>query len=415
MSFTTLRINADRMRADFDAFAQIGATGDGGVHRPTFSEAHLAARAWFRAQIEQSGLAFRTDRAGNHSAFLQCAGENAKTLLLGSHLDSVPNGGRFDGALGVCAALEVLRVVKENNIALTTNLEAIDFTDEEGTLVGFLGSAAIAGKLKPDDLKNPRGGRANLEAGLARAGLTEQGLFDAARPRDSVAGYLELHIEQGRRLERAQKKIGVVTEIVGIGSYRLKFIGRADHAGTTPVQERRDAGQGASAFARALREIIILNFPDCVANIGKMEFAPGAFNIVPASVVVALEFRAPAQDRFACLEAELLKRAHVEARRFGLEIETEFLGKHPPTPMSEEIQHALAESCETLGLSWMPIVSGAGHDAQSLAPHWRVGMIFVPSVEGASHSARELTAWQDCVNGANVLLQTALRLTIPST
>lgn len=415
MSFSTLRINADRMRADFDALAQIGATAEGGVHRPTFSDAHLAARAWFREQIEKAGLEFRADGAGNHSAFLNCAGKHAPTLLLGSHLDSVPYGGRFDGALGVCAALEVLRVVKENNLALATNLEAIDFTDEEGTLVGFLGSAAIAGILKRDDLKNPRGGRANLEAGLARAGLTEQGLFTAARPRNSIAGYLELHIEQGRRLERTQKNIGVVTDIVGIGSYRLKFIGRADHAGTTPVQERRDAGQGASAFARAMREIIILNFPHCVANIGKMEFAPGAFNIVPASVVVSLEFRAPDEDSFARLETALIERAKVEARRFGLEIEIEFLGKHAPTPMSEKIQRAFAESCETLGLTWMPLVSGAGHDAQSLAPFWDAGMIFVPSVEGASHSARELTEWQDCVNGANVLLQAGLRLAKSST
>lgn len=412
---TAFRINADRMRADFDALAQIGATAEGGVHRPTFSEAHLAARQWFREQIEKAGLEFRTDGAGNHSAFLNCAGKNVPTLLLGSHLDSVPYGGRFDGALGVCAALEVLRAVKENNLTLATNLEAIDFTDEEGTLVGFLGSAAIAGTLKRDDLKNPRGGRANLEAGLARAGLTEQGLFTAARPRDALAGYLELHIEQGRRLERAQKSIGIVTDIVGIGAYRLKFIGRADHAGTTPVPERRDAGQGASSFARAMREIIILNFPHCVANIGKMEFAPGAFNIVPASVVVLLEFRAPDEDSFARLETVLIERAKVEARRFGLEIEIEFLGKHAPTPMSEKIQRAFAEASDALGLSWMPLVSGAGHDAQSLAPLWDAGMIFVPSVDGASHSARELTEWQDCVNGANVLLQAVLRLAISST
>ncbi len=363
-----LRINAERMRADFDALAQFGATPNGGVHRPTFSEAHLAARQWFREQIEKAELVFRTDGAGNHSAFLKCAGNDAKTLLLGSHLDSVPDGGRFDGALGVVAALEVLRVVKENKITLATNLEAIDFTDEEGTLVGFLGSAGIAGKLKPADLLSPRGGRANLKAGLARAGLTEPGLFTAARERDAIAGYLELHIEQGKRLTDAHEDIGIVTDIVGIGAYRLKFIGRADHAGTTPVQVRRDAGQGASGFARGVREIILLDFPHCVANVGKMEFLPGAFNIVPSSVVVSLEFRAANEYDFAWLETCLLDRAKTEAQHFGLELEIELIGKHAPAPMSEKARRAFAEACDVLGLSRTSMVSGAGHDAQSLAP-----------------------------------------------
>lgn len=408
-SLDQLRIDSSRLYADFENLAKFGATGDGGVHRPTFSEAHLAARAWFRTQIEQAGLEYHTDGAGNQSARLKCAGENAPTLLLGSHLDSVPHGGRFDGALGVCAALEVLRVVKENHLALAVNLEAIDFTDEEGTLVGFIGSAGVAGNLTPADLQNPRGGRDQLQAGLARAGLTKAGLFTAARPRESIAGYLELHIEQGKRLIDAHANIGIVTAIVGIGSYRLKFIGRADHAGTTSMPERLDAAQGASAFALAAREIVMQNFPRCVANVGKMEFAPGAFNIVPASVVVSLEYRAPTEAEFAQLAEALIERAKAEANRFGLAIEIDFLGKHAPTPMSAKAQRAFVDACEVLGLSHVPLVSGAGHDAQSLAHVWEVGMIFVPSRDGASHSAREFTEWGDCENGANVLLQAAVR------
>src|SRR5689334_2025519 len=202
-----MRVNAGRMQAAFDELAQIGATPEGGVHRPTFSEAHLAARKWFRAQIENAGLEFCTDGAGNHSAFLAsslalsgAAGEveaRPKTLLLGSHLDSVPNGGRFDGALGVMAAFEVLRTIKDAGLKLKLNLEAIDFTDEEGTLVGLLGSAALAGRLRPEVLQNPRGGRDALLAGMERAGVSEASMLGASRPRDSLAGYLELHIEQG--------------------------------------------------------------------------------------------------------------------------------------------------------------------------------------------------------------------------
>ena len=409
-SFSTLRINADRMLAAFSQLASIGATGDGGVSRVTFSEAHLAARKWFRTKIEHFGLEFRMDGAGNHSAFLACGPANAQTLLLGSHLDSVPNGGRFDGALGVVAALEVLKTVKENRINLKLNIEAIDFTDEEGTLVGLLGSAALAGRLNPETLKNPRGGRQNLVEGMKRAGLSEEGMLNAARPKNSLAGYLELHIEQGKRLERAGIDIGIVSVIVGIRSYRLSFIGRADHAGSTLMSDRADASLGASAFILAAREIVMKDFPNCVVNVGKMEFAPGAFNIVPALVNLSLEFRAPSEEEFTQLDSVLLMRAENEAKKFDLELKAEFLGSHSPSLSSEKVQDVFIGACSALNLSHTFLVSGAGHDGQSLIDLCPIGMIFVPSVDGASHAPREFTKWEDCVNGANVLLQAALQL-----
>jgi len=405
-----LRVNSDRMLASFNQLALIGATAEGGVNRPTFSEAHLAARKWFREEIERSGLEFRTDGAGNHSALLTFEPSNLQTLILGSHLDSVPNGGRFDGAIGVIAALEVLRTVKENGIKLNVNLEAIDFTDEEGTLVGLLGSAAIAGHLHPAMLQAPRGGRENLVEGMQRAGLSDEGMLNAARPKDSFAAYLELHIEQGKRLERAKIDIGVVSAIVGIWSYRLSFIGRADHAGSTTMDDRLDASLGASAFTLAAREMVMKDFPSCVVNVGKMDFAPGAFNIVPARVDVSLEFRSPDEEEFKRLDAALLLLANTEATRFGLELKYENLGNHSPSLMSDKVQRAYSEACDDLGLTHTSLTSGAGHDGQSLADLCPVGMIFVPSVNGTSHSPKEFTKWEDCVNGANVLLQAALRL-----
>ena len=405
-----LRVNSDRMLTSFNELASIGATGDGGVHRPTFSEAHLTARKWFREEVENSGLEFRTDGAGNHSAVLTFERSNVRTLLIGSHLDSVPNGGRFDGALGVMAALEVLRTIQENGIGLSVNLEAIDFTDEEGTLVGLLGSAALAGHLQPENLQAPRGGRDQLVQGMKRAGLSDDSMLRAARPKDSLAGYLELHIEQGKRLERAGINIGIVSAIVGIWSYRLTFIGRADHAGTTTMEDRLDASLGASAFTLAARELVMKDFPNCVVNIGKMEFSPGAFNIVPARVDLSLEFRSPDEEEFKRLDSVLIARAKADAQNFGLELNIEDLGKHAPSMMSSEVQHAYAEACDDLGLTHMSLTSGAGHDGQSLADLCPVGMIFVPSVDGASHSSREFTKWEDCVNGANVLLQAVLRL-----
>jgi len=405
-----LRVNSDRMLAAFNELAQIGATSDGGVNRPTFSEAHLAARRWFQRQIERSGLEFRTDGAGNHSAFLVCGKENAPTLLLGSHLDSVPNGGRFDGALGVMAALEVLRTVKDAGMDLKVNLEAIDFTDEEGTLVGLLGSAALAGNLNGELLQNPRGGRENLAEGMARAGLSEESMFRAGRPKESLAGYLELHIEQGKRLEQAGIDIGIVSAIAGIWSYRLSFIGRADHAGTTAMIDRLDASLGASEFVLAARDTVINDFRHCVVNIGNMRFSPGAFNIVPAQVDVSLEFRSSDEEKLKQMDSILLAHAREAANRFGLELRVEPLGKHSPSLMDAYIQSLFASSCGELRLTHASLSSGAGHDGQSFDGLCPAGMIFVPSKDGASHSPREFTEWEDCVNGANVLLQTVLKL-----
>jgi N-carbamoyl-L-amino-acid hydrolase len=422
------------MQNSFEQLADIGATGDGGVNRPTFNEAHLAARQWFREQIEAAGLEFHTDGAGNHSAVLPViasreaakqssalleiassqrsllATTDPKTLLLGSHLDSVPYGGRFDGALGVMAAFEVLRTIKEAGIPLQVNLEAIDFTDEEGTLVGLLGSAALAGRLHPEMLQNPRGGRQALLKGMERAGLSDEGMLSAARPRESLAGYLELHIEQGKRLERAGINIGIVSAIVGIWSYRLSFLGRADHAGTTMMDDRLDASLGAGEFVLAARDTVLHDFRDCVVNIGNMQFSPGAFNIVPARVDVSLEFRSADEEKFERLDSLLLAHAQEAARRFGLTLNIEPLGRHSPSLMSDQVHKTFANACDNLELTSMSISSGAGHDGQSFDGICPVGMIFVPSKEGASHSAREFTEWEDCVNGANVLLQTVLRL-----
>ena len=413
-----LRVNSTRMLASFNQLALIGAIGEGGVDRTTFSEPHLAARKWFREEVQRAVLEFHTDGAGNHSAALPVIYDEgiasqkplAKTLLLGSHLDSVPQGGRFDGALGVMAALEVLRTVKENGIRLNVNLEALDFTDEEGTHLSLFGSSALSGHLNPDDLKKPYSGRENFTTGLARAGLTEESLFTAKRAKESLAGYLELHIEQGKRLERSGINIGIVSAIVGYGSYRMSYIGRADHAGSAAMEDRLDAGQGVAAFILETRQTVMTKFPNCVANVGKLEFSPGASNIVPARADFLLEFRSPDEKQLAELDAALLKLAQEKAEQFGLQLTAEPLGKHTPNLMSAEIQSAFKGACDDLELSSVVLPSGAIHDAQSLVDICPVGMIFVPSVNGTSHSPFEFTKWEDCVNGANVLLQAALRL-----
>jgi N-carbamoyl-L-amino-acid hydrolase len=401
-----LRVDAERLRADFEELSAIGATAGGGVSRPTFSDAHLAARTWFLERARAAGLETRVDAAGNHSAVLATRDPDAPTLLLGSHLDSVPDGGRFDGALGIVAALEALRTVQDARLELPVLLEAVDFTDEEGTLVGLLGSWAVAGALAPETLQAPRGGRDALLAGLARVGLSEQRLAEARRDPRSLAAYLELHIEQGPVLEREDVDIGVVTGIVGSRSFRLAFAGAASHAGTTPMDARRDAGVAAAAFIVGARELVVRDYPGCVATVGSVAFEPGAFNVVPGRARLALEFRSLEAERLDALEAELLALARMQ----GLEVEIEPVGRWEPTPLDADVRSAIARVAGALGLSIRELPSGAGHDAQALASVTRSGMLFVPSRGGISHSPLEHTDWDDCVNGANVLLNAALEL-----
>lgn len=406
----TLRINEARFRHHFDTLAKIGKSPEGGLQRSVFSEAHCEVRRWFLERGNEAGLATKIDGAGNHSIVLSCGQAGAKTLLLGSHLDAVPNGGQYDGALGVLAGLEALLSIKDAGLPLSLNVEAIDFTDEEGIYLALLGSRALTGLLTLEQLHSPRGDRHAFEAAYQKAGLTEQSIFQAKRDPDTLAGYLELHIEQGGRLIDAEQDLGIVTGIVGIRSYRIRFKGRANHAGTTPMDKRFDAALGASAFTLAARDISMQEFPGSVVNVGNMIFDPGVFNIVPELVTLSLECRTDTLSELDNLEARLLESASHEAERFGLEIDIQLVGKVAPAPMSEDIQQALVEAGQRLGLRQMKMTSGAGHDAQSMATVCPTGMIFVPSVEGISHAPQEFTEWEDCVNGANVLLQTVIAL-----
>jgi N-carbamoyl-L-amino-acid hydrolase len=308
------------------------------------------------------------------------------------------------------AALEVLQLVKESGASLQTHLEAIDFTDEEGHFVDFLGSKAFSGELKPEHTQHPHRGRGHFQEALRQAGLSESSLFSAGRDPTTLAAYLELHVEQGQRLVEQNTPIGIVTSIVGIRSFKLRFIGRADHAGTAPMEGRLDAAQGASAFTLAARELVMREFAGCVVNVGNMDFEPGTFNVVPQAVTVALEFRADDDNRLESLKAALLTQASADAQRFGLDMEVEPSGRVATALMDDQIQEAIVNACEVLGLRHAFLSSGAGHDAQCLTRVCPTGMIFVPSVGGFSHSSREFTEWEDCVNGANVLLQTALIL-----
>ncbi|HXV76235.1 MAG TPA: Zn-dependent hydrolase [Candidatus Polarisedimenticolaceae bacterium] len=397
------------MKRDFERLAEIGSTGDGGVHRPALSDSHLEARHWFAELARREGFELRVDGAGNHSARLPCGRAGAPTLLLGSHLDSVPHGGRFDGALGVVAALEVLRAVRQAGVERVVDLEAIDFTDEEGTWVCLLGSRAVAGTLSRTEFDRPRGSRQELTERMRVAGMTESGALAAARDPATLLAFLELHIEQGPRLLSSGADVGIVDSIVGIGSFDLQFNGRADHAGTTPIDRRRDAGRGAAATIVEAFELARREFSDCTVNFGRMVLTPGAYNIVPAHAELAVEFRAPETVRLHEFERELTALARRRAESLQLDLCIIPGPTIAAVPCAPGVRQLFGEACRALGLSAIDLSSGAGHDTGTMAGLCPAGMIFVPSV-GGSHSSREYAEWQACIDGTNTLLLATLAL-----
>ena len=403
-------ISEYRFQSVFDTLTTDGRTPEGGLSRPAFSEKHLAARRRFADLSLEHGFAVHIDGAGNVSARYDTAGEDAPTLILGSHLDSVPDGGLFDGTLGVAAAFETMLSLRDLGTPLPANIEVIDFTDEEGTWVSLLGSRAASGALSEHDLDNPKGKGQAFEAALERAGLTRKGILGARRTGERFLAYLELHIEQGLRLISSKIDIGVVSGMVGIYKYLVTFYGTANHAGTTPMDRRRDAGLGASAFTLAVRDIAMDRFTDCAATVGNMEFAPGVFNIIPSWVACSLELRSSTAARARALATALREEAVVIADRFGLGLEVEFMQSVLPRMLDKHIQKEFALAAKDLGLRSRTLTSLAGHDAQSMAALGPSGLIFVPSVGGYSHSAHETTSWKDCVNGCNTLFGAARRL-----
>jgi len=330
--------------------------------------------------------------------------------MIGSHLDTVPNGGRYDGALGVVSALETARVIKETGTSLPCAIEVVSFTDEEGRWGGLLGSRAMAGTLSAGDLAHPRGDKADFVMAMQMAGITTETVMSARRDFEKVKAWLEVHVEQGTRLEESETQVGIVTGIVGIASYWLTFKGRADHAGTTPMDRRVDALRGVAEFVRQSRELVMNRFRRGRINCGVVEIASGAFNIVPERARLAVEFRHEEAARLEAMREAVMSLAlHiVEVEGLGLEVES--VGYDEPALLSRDVHLAVEAACQSLELKHAHMPSYAGHDTQVMSRLTQAGMFFVPSVLGASHSPREFTRDEDVLNAGNVLLQTTLRL-----
>jgi N-carbamoyl-L-amino-acid hydrolase len=411
---SAISIDGARLVDDLQSLGRIGRVPAGGLSRTSFSAADVEARAWYLERCAAAGLSVEIDGIGNiivSSPGTDREFEALPAVWSGSHIDTVPNGGQFDGALGSLAALECLRRIHEEGVTLARPVRAIVYTDEEGNYAHLLGSSALV-----------RGySVAELEAMTGRDGdrfvdtfVAAGGDVDAAAATRLAAGSLhatvELHIEQGPVLEERGHDIGVVTGIVGLGGGVVTFRGRADHAGTTPMGLRKDALTAAGALLVALPGIAADVSDRAVVTAGIISVEPSSANVVPGIARVTVDFRDLLERNVALLGASITDAATEIAGIHGLEVEFDFEAAIPPSPLDDGIQAIIAESAGARGFSASALPSGAGHDSQNLARLAPTGMIFIPSIGGRSHCPEENSSWQDVENGANVLLDTMIRL-----
>ena len=403
-----LRANGARVNAALAAFDSVGRTA-GGINRVAYSEADLAGRAFTLDLFRQAGLAPRIDAAGNIVARVEGTGRGLAPLVIGSHVDSVTDGGNFDGPLGSFGAIEVARSLREQRVRLRHPLEVVVWQNEEG---GTIGSKAWVGTLTPADLDKVARSGVTIREGTGRIGGDASRLAEVVRKRvdpsagagQAVAGYLELHIEQGGLLEAAGLPIGVVQGIVGLRWMEVTIRGFANHAGATEMNRRHDAMLAAARFTVAVNEAIRSEPGRQVATVGRLVATPNTTNVIAGEVKLTVDLRD--------LDAAKIERFRLRFEQLGREIGaatgTAFayapLVDSEPALADPRMMEVVESSARALGLTSQRMPSGAGHDAQELARIAPIGMIFVPSVGGISHSPRELTKPGDVANGVDVLL-----------
>ena len=413
---TPLRVNAARLQKrleDLSAFGRpTGGTFADGVSRTGFSDADVEAHAWLQREMRAIGLEPRVDAAGNVSAVRAGTGSGLKPILFGSHIDSVRGGGNFDGDVGSMSSLEVMATLIEKDVKTRHPLEYVVWAAEESNFgSGLHGSRMAAGLIEGDEFDRVQNGITKRDA-MKKLGGDASRIAEARRAQGSFHAYLELHIEQGGKLDRAGVPIGVVEGIVTIDDYDVHVRGFANHAGTTPMAERRDALVAASQVVVAVQQIANGEPGAQVGTVGQMTVKPNAPNVVPGDVEFTVEFRDLDGVKVARLGSSLKQRCAEIAKATNTEIEVVFTSRHEGARATTSVQAAIEKAAKSLSLATMRLPSGAGHDAQAIATLGPMGMIFVPSVAGISHSPRELSRWNEIAQGADVLMATILELDV---
>jgi N-carbamoyl-L-amino-acid hydrolase len=403
---TALAVNSDRLNLHIDQLAELGKLPHGGIRRLAFSPEDCQARQRVRHWMEQAGMSVRVDAAGNMIGRYAGRHPKAPAIATGSHIDTVPAGGRYDGVLGVLAGIEVVQVLHEQGLRLDHPIEVIVFSDEESSMIG---SRAIAGAVKGEALYHPEQGT-SIQACLDAVGGDWSRILSARRSREDMAAFVELHVEQGSVLDSKGYQIGVVEGVVGMHRYAITITGVPNHAGTTPMDMRHDALVAAAHITLAVQTIALEQPSRPVATVGSLNVSPNAANIVPGRVELTVDMRDLSQDCLDDMTYQLSRQLRAIAAKTHTEIDMTPILKVKPSPAAEGIKGIIQDVCQDLGLSAYPLPSRAGHDAMELGHITDMGMIFVPSHAGISHSDQEYTSPEQCTQGANVLLQTLMRL-----
>ena len=400
-------VDAERLGARMRTLATFGANGDGGIDRVAFGDADLEARDWIAGLLRDAGYTTRTDFAGNLIGRRGGSEAGLRPIMFGSHVDSVPGGGNFDGQVGSMGALEVATTLHEAGYENRHPLEVAVFTNEEG---GKTGSRALAGEVEPFELDIETASGYTIGEGLRRMGGDPERLSEVRREAGSLEAFLELHVEQGAVLHQDGIDIGVVEGIVGIIRWNVTVDGMTNHAGTTPMDRRADAMVGAARLVTSVHQIARSVEGRQVATVGRLRAEPGAPNVIPGRVTMSLEIRDVSMEGIERLFSLIEARAGELEAATGVTFAFERFYTSRAAPTDGRIRDLVERSVTELGLSSRRMPSGAGHDAQSIALLCPVGMIFVPSVDGISHAPEEHTDPGDVVNGANVLLRTLIAL-----
>lgn len=404
-------INADRLWDRLMQLSSIGTQEVGGITRLSFSPEERAAKDLVTGFMKEAGLSVREDEVGNLIGRKEGTNPNAPVVLIGSHLDSVPSGGNFDGPLGVLSGVEALQTMNEHGVETEHPIEVIAFTDEEGTRFGYgmIGSRGIAGLLKEDELVSRDEAGISIAEAMANVGLDPAQISKAAREPGSVKAYVELHIEQGKVLESRDLSVGIVSGVAG--PLWLKFIleGEAGHAGATPMNMRKDP-LAAAAEVMLVIERQAARQEISVGTVGKLQVFPGGVNIIPGRVEFTLDLRDVDIQVRDQVEQAIMAEAEAICAKRGVKLQVELLQRINPAVCSEEIRSAIQAACAAEGLETITLPSGAGHDCMQLTELCPVGMIFARSKDGISHNPAEYTSKEDCGNGAQVLYRTVLSL-----
>ena len=404
---TPLRVNGVRINEHLAALSQFGKNPQGGVSRVAYTAADLQGREYALKLMKDAGLAdVHVDAAGNLVGTRAGSNPALKPLLIGSHIDSVPEGGNYDGDVGSMSAIEVAQTLKEHNVALRHPLRVVIWANEEGVTVG---SQAVGHGIDEKMLSIVSQSGKTIREGIRFIGGNPEQLASVRQQPGSIAGYFEYHIEQGGTLERDKVNIGVVEGIVGILHSDVSIEGFANHAGTTPMDQRHDALLSASRFIEKVNQIVTSVPGRQVGTVGWIKVQPGAYNVIPGKVTLGLELRDLDEKKFLALYDQI----RAAAATIGAMNQTRFSFTEPvvnhPALTDAGLQKLIDETAKSLGFTTKTLPSGAGHDAQELAPIGPIGMIFIPSIGGISHAPKEFSRPEDIENGANVLLQSVLR------